>query len=347
MFVNNAWYVAAYADELTDKPLARRILNQPVVLFRSPEGTVAALEDRCCHRGAPLSYGALCAQGIECGYHGLIYDVQGRCVLVPGGHRIPPNARVRSYPVVEKDGFVWLWTGDPTLAQRIQPMDYPWSHDPAWSERHDMYPIRSSYLMMVDNLMDLTHLGYVHGRTIGGTPSAHVEARMRVEKTPDGVRFVRWMLNSPPPPTYVKAGGFTGLVDRCQEFRFVAPSTVLQWTGAVDAGVGAYQPASPQVKFAFRLFHGMTPETETSCFYFWSMALLSPDRQPWDELFNDVAATFKEDQAIVEAQQARLSELPDPPLVEIHGDGATLQARALIERLIAQERAQPPTAAVG
>ena len=99
-----------------------------------------------------------------------------------------------------------------------------------------MYPIKAAAMLMVDNLMDLTHLGYIHVSTIGGNPAQHVEAKMDVERTPLGVKFTRWMLNSLPPPTYVKAVGFQGRIDRCQRFEFVAPGSVLQWTGATDAG---------------------------------------------------------------------------------------------------------------
>jgi phenylpropionate dioxygenase-like ring-hydroxylating dioxygenase large terminal subunit len=91
MFVRNAWYVAAWADEIGERPFARRILNEPIVLFRDASGTVAAIEDRCCHRGTPLAFGRVVAEGLECGYHGLIFDAAGKCVLVPGGHLVPPR----------------------------------------------------------------------------------------------------------------------------------------------------------------------------------------------------------------------------------------------------------------
>jgi phenylpropionate dioxygenase-like ring-hydroxylating dioxygenase large terminal subunit len=118
----------------------------------------------------------------------------------------------------------------------------PTTNDPGkWPNKHDVYPIKANYMLMVDNLMDLTHLGYLHAKTVGGNPAAHVEAEMKTTRTPTGVKFTRWLRDSLPPPTYVKAAGFTGRVDRWQEFEFVAPSSVLQWTGAADAGTGAYE----------------------------------------------------------------------------------------------------------
>jgi phenylpropionate dioxygenase-like ring-hydroxylating dioxygenase large terminal subunit len=348
MFIRNAWYIAAWSDEIAGAPFGRRILDQPIVMFRDANGKVAALEDRCCHRGAPLTFGWTCPEGIQCGYHGLVFDRSGQCVLVPGDHNIPPGARVRSYPVVEKNQFIWIWMGDAARADQSRIIDFPFHDDRAnWPHQHTVYHIKGSYLMMVDNLMDLSHLGYVHDRTVGGTPLTHVEARQRVERNPDGVRITRWMLNSVPPPTYVKAAGFKGRVDRCQEFVFMAPSNVLQWTAAVDAGAGAYEPGHHGGGFCFRIFHGMTPETDNTCFYFWSVANNYSQHDPaaTKMLFDEIARTFVEDQAIVEAQQARFDEHPERPLVNVHGDGAVIHARRVIERMIAEENASANAAA--
>ena len=116
MFIRNAWYVAAWADEIGETPLARRICNEPVVLFRDQQNRVAALLDMCCHRGAPLHMGKVVEEGLQCGYHGLIFDRSGACVRVPGQEHILERTRVRSFPVVEQDAFVWIWMGDPAKA---------------------------------------------------------------------------------------------------------------------------------------------------------------------------------------------------------------------------------------
>src|SRR3712207_5910835 len=113
MFIRNAWYIAAWANEVQDKPLARRILNERIVLFRDKQGKAAALIDRCCHRATPLSIGQVTEAGLECGYHGMTFDCSGKCVYIPGQDKIPQRARVRSYPLVEKDEFLWIWMGDP------------------------------------------------------------------------------------------------------------------------------------------------------------------------------------------------------------------------------------------
>ena len=340
MLLRNAWYIAAWADEVKAEPLARRICGDPVVLFRDAQNRAAALADRCCHRAAPLHLGSVVESGIQCGYHGLTFDGSGRCVRIPGQSRIPEDARVRSYPVVEKNQLVWLWMGDPALADPAKIVDFSYHDDAAkWPNKHDMYPIQGNYMLMVDNLMDLTHLGYLHARTVGGNPSAHVDAEMKTERTPTGLRFTRWMKNSAAPPSYVKAAGFQGRIDRCQKFEFVAPSTVLQWTGASDAG-GDYVDPERDFRFQFRLFHGLTPETETSCYYFWSVANGYRQNEPeaTEQLYREIAPTFVEDKDMVEAQQARLSEFGEAGLVDIASDANRMHMRRMVERLIAAER---------
>jgi len=273
-------------------------------------------------------------------YHGLVFDVTGRCVMIPGQKMIPQDAKVRSYPTVERDQLVWLWMGDPTLADPAKIVDFPYHNDPAhWPNKHAVYAINGNYMLMVDNLMDLTHLGYLHARTVGGNPGAHVEANMKTVRTSTGLKFTRWMRNSLPPPSYVKAAGFKGRVDRCQEFEFVAPNTVLQWTGATDASIATDNPQR-DFRFQFRLFHGLTPETETSCFYFWSAAngYRQNDPEATEQLYREIAPTFLEDKEMVEAQQKRPDELGEQGLVDIASDANRTQMRRMVERLIVGEQ---------
>ena len=340
MFIRNAWYVAAWSDELRDQPLARRILNEPVVLFRDRAGRAAALADRCCHRAAPLSHGTIVDAGIQCGYHGLVIDGDGRCVRVPGQTRIPADARVRAYRVVEKNQFVWLWMGDAEAADAAKIVDYPYHDDPGlWPNKHAVYPIKGNYMLMVDNLMDLTHLGYLHAKTVGGNPSAHVEAEMKTTRTPGGLKFERWMCDSLPPPSYVRAAGFKGRIDRWQEFEWVAPSNVLQWTGAKDVGQGAYD-GNREGGFQFKVFHGLTPETETSCFYYFATAngWAPDDASASDQFFRDSRETFLEDKNVVEQQQRRLTEFGEDWLVNIVSDGTRMQMRRVLNAMLAAER---------
>ena len=340
MFIRDAWYIAAWADEIGEKPLARRICNEPMVLWRDRDGKASALIDMCCHRGAPLSIGQVTDLGLECGYHGLTFDAGGGCVRIPGQARIPERAAVRSFPVVEQDGFVWLWMGEKAKADPTDIVRYPWHDDTAnWPHKHTMYHIGGSAMLMVDNLMDLTHLGYVHGSTIGGNPMTHVDAKMDVERTPMGVKFTRLMPNSLPPPTYVKAVGFQNRIDRAQVFEYIAPGSIIQLSAADEAGTFA-NGLPDKCKLQFRLFHGLTPETDTTCFYFWSTANGYAPENPaaTETLFAEIAGAFLEDLAVVEAQQARLTELGEHALVDIASDSTRLHMRRTVERLLAEDK---------
>ena len=346
-FVRNAWYIAAWSEEIEAGLLSRTIMDQPMVLYRDAEGNVGALEDRCCHRGAPLTHGHIIDKGLQCGYHGLTFDTKGSCVMIPGQKNIPPQAHVRHFPLVERDQILWIWMGDPALADESQIIDYPY-HDNVekWPHRKAMFQIKSNYMLMIDNLMDLTHLGYVHGSTIGGNPNHHVEAEMETRQTEKGAYFIRWMENHIPPPTYQKGGQFDGKVDRWQEFEYVGPSIVLQWSGALEAGTGARDDRN-QEGFHLRLLHAATPETETTFHYFWSTAngYRQSDPAATQEMYDEIYPTFIEDKNIMEAQQERINLNPDRDLVEIHADGALALARLSLDKLVAADQATMAQAA--
>jgi phenylpropionate dioxygenase-like ring-hydroxylating dioxygenase large terminal subunit len=194
--------------------------------------------------------------------------------------------------------------------------------------------VRANYVLLIDNLMDLTHLAYVHVSTIGGTPMAHVNAEMSTNKTERGVKLDRWLLDSVPPPMYRKAvPALPDRVDRWQDFEFIAPGVVLQYTGAVGVEKKARQGGSRDGGFAIRNFHGITPETETTSFYFWSTSngYRQDDPTATDELFRDVDQAFTEDKVVIELQQQRLSEFGESELIAIRSDRARLLMRRAIE----------------
>jgi phenylpropionate dioxygenase-like ring-hydroxylating dioxygenase large terminal subunit len=341
-----AWYQAAWSSEVAPGTLlARTLLGEPVVIFRDAAGKASVLEDRCCHRGTPLRLGAVTEKGLQCGYHGLVFDGGGRCVWIPGQDTIPPQARVRAYPTVERQEFIWIWGGDPARADPALLVDYPWNDDHAnWPHKHGMTHVRCNYRLLIDNLMDLTHIPFIHRRTIGGgVQMEQVNARMETKRTPRGVHYIRWMLGSVPPPTYVKGAGFKpGVrVDRWQDFEYVAPGSVIQWSGALETGRGAEQDRNQSGGFSLRLYHGTTPETEDSSFYFWTPANGYRPGEPaaTEELFREIAATFAEDVAFVEAQHASLTADPGRPLIDVKHDGARIHARRALERLMHAERA--------
>jgi vanillate O-demethylase monooxygenase subunit len=338
-FVRNAWYIAAWPDELQAGLVARTILNQPLVIFRDAAGKACALEDRCCHRGAPLSHGQIRSGAIQCGYHGLVFDGHGKCIAIPGQDTIPAQARVRSFPVIERQQIIWIWMGDPDAVDASRIIDYPFHDQPdKWPHRKAMFRIEANYSMMIDNLMDLSHLAYVHRKTIGGNPDAHAAAEISVTATRRGCVYERWMMDSPPPPTYVKAVGFKGRIDRWHRFEFLAPATVIQNNGAIDVGRNARENRD-QPGLHFQLLHHATPESETSFHYFFSVAngYRQDEPEATEQLYSETWPTFQEDKIIMEAQQSRIDSEPDRKFVPIKSDKALFAARRALAELIAAE----------
>ena len=333
MFPLDQWYVAGFSWEFQDKPIARTFLGQPVVLFRAGD-QMGALEDRCCHRHLPLSCGMVDGPAIRCGYHGLLYSPEGKCIEIPGQTNIPKTACVRAYPLEERNQIVWIWMGrTPESQPTCRAPEHRWHDDPLYQFKGETYHYKAPYQLIHDNLLDLSHLGYVHTRTIGGNAQIHVQADMKVTNGPDWVRVVRHMRDSQPPPTYLEAWPFEGRIDRWQDIEFRI-SYFLIWTGGMDAGSGDLEDPE-RAGFHMRGFHGITPETETSSFYFWT---ISSNRNPArpdmaEKIHRATAFTFDEDRAVIEEQHANMLRFGDAPMVGILVDAAPNRARKIIERL--------------
>jgi vanillate O-demethylase monooxygenase subunit len=338
-FPMNRWWVAGFASDLTDKPIARKILNRPIVFFRLPSGEVGALEDRCCHKELPLSCGAVESRGLRCGYHGLLFDGAGTCLEIPGQDRIPPRAKVISYLVKEQDQIIWVWIGaSPDELPTESPPAYPVHSRPDFEFGTGGYHYDAPYQLIHDNLMDLSHLGYVHLKTIGGNAPVHMGAETRVFSEGEIVRLVRHMPDSEPPPTYTAAWPFKGNVDRWQEIEFHV-TYVRIWTGAMDVASGRLD--DPQRDgFHMRGFHGITPETETTTHYFWSVATNPhPDMENVTQtVVEQSAATFDEDKTVIEAQYKNQLNFPHRDQVDIHVDVGPNRARRVIERLVKESQ---------
>lgn len=333
-FPLNQWYVAGFAWELKDQPLGRTLLGKPLVLFRTADGQPAALEDRCCHRALPLSHGTLEERGVRCGYHGLLFNAQGQCLEVPGQAKIPSKAKVPAYPVRERDQLIWVWFGnaDQPLPS-CEPPAYEFHSNDDYLFEGGAYHYDAPYQLIHDNLLDLSHLGYVHLRTIGGNASIHMNAQMRVDSDETSVKVTRHMPGSQPPPTYTAAYPFEGKVDRWQEIEFHV-SHLRIWTGAADAGTESLD--DPQRGgFHMRGFHGVTPETETTSHYFWTMATNPKDNREAiaAKVVEQTVLTFDEDKGVIEAQYRNMLEFGGRPMVDIHVDVGANRARRIIEAL--------------
>ncbi len=340
MYVRNAWYVAAASDEIDAAPLGRTICGQRMVVFRGAGGAVSVLEDFCPHRGAPLSLGRVRDDGaIVCGYHGLAMGGDGRCVGMPG-QRVRPTIRV--YSAIERYGFVWVWPGDKSLADPAHLHHLPWAESPEWTYAGGLFHVACDYRLMIDNLMDLTHETYVHATSIGQPEIEEAAPATRVEG--NSAITSRFMSNIAAPPFWRAALRGNHLaddvpVDRWQICRFTPPSHVMIEVGVAHAGHGGHV-APADKKASSIVVDFITPETETSIWYFWGMArnFNIGDATLTATIRDGQAAIFHEDVGILEAQQRNLTEQPDRHLMRLNIDMGGFEARRILERLVAEEQ---------
>src|SRR5258708_13824408 len=165
-FLKNTWYGAAWSYEIgADGMLARTITRVPLLFWRDGAGGVVALDDRCCHRAAPLSKGRREGDNIRCMYHGLLFDKTGKCIEIPSQDFIPPAAKVRAYPVVERFKWVWISVVDADLEDITIIHDTHSLHDARWRGTAGYLYYAADYLLITDNLLDFSHLSHVHETT--------------------------------------------------------------------------------------------------------------------------------------------------------------------------------------
>jgi vanillate monooxygenase len=343
MFIKNAWYVACMPDDFQDKPLGRKVCGESMVFYRGAQGQAVALEDFCPHRGAPLSLGFVKNGNLVCGYHGLEMGCEGKTIAMPG-QRVRGFPAIRSFPVVERYGFVWVWPGQADKASVDLLPKFDFFDNPAWAYGGGLYHIACDYRLMVDNLMDLTHETYVHANSIGQKEIDEVPCVTKTEG--DHVTTSRFMENITAPPFWKMALRGNKLaddvpVDRWQICHFTPPSHVMIEVGVAHAGHGGYH-APDNVKAYSVVVDFITPETETSIWYFWGMARKF---QPQDaaltaSIREGQGKIFSEDLQMLELQQKNLLAHPTRELLKLNIDAGGVQSRRVIDRLLAQEMEQ-------
>jgi vanillate O-demethylase monooxygenase subunit len=336
MWIRNCWQVVAFAREIGAAPVARTICEEKVVLFRTGSGKAVALADRCPHRLAPLSAGRVVGDTIQCGYHGLCFDAQGHCVRVPGQDTVPQRARVRTYPLLERHSFAWIWLGDGALASPGTIPDVHWVDDPAWAAVTGYHHFAANYQLVNDNLLDLSHESFVHEDTIGNESVA--EAPCTVTLNGNTVRAHRDMFNIEAPPFYKRTTGFNGRINRWHTANFTPPGMNIIENGSMPADAKDKSAALER-----KVINLITPETRTTSHYFWAIVRQFGlnDQALSDYIFQGISKTFDQDKAILEAQQREIGPEPERASfpVSIRVDAGPIQGRKLVAAMLAREAA--------
>ena len=334
-YLKNQWYIVAHDFELADsKPVSRTVCDKPLVIFRGEDGIAGVLDDRCPHRMAPLSSGEVSGNTIQCGYHGIRFGRDGQCTHIPGSASIPKGFATRSYPVEERHGFIWIWLGaeksDPSLIP-----DFYENKSEGWKGVPGYLRVEANYQLYVDNLLDLTHVDYVHKTTLASGDVADTPLEVRVEG--DRVLAERMMYNINTANIYRAARGLHGKVDRWQMFEWSPPTNIKVTLGAKEAGAN-----TPMGEPVHRVLNGFTPESENVHHYFWSTV------RPWalddpkvDALYGTmIFEAFLEDKVIIERQQKLIDlDRENVQLTNLAMDKAGSSARRILKRLIDNEAA--------
>jgi len=338
-FARNHWYVVASAAEIGGQPLARTVCGDDLVLWRTSDGTVSALADRCSHRRFPLSLGSVVDDVLVCGYHGFTYDCAGACVAVPGQDRIPSRADVRHYPLATVGPWVFVWMGDPEAPDLTRLPDAPWLTDPAWAVVSGMQPLAARYELLVDNLLDLSHETYLHAGFIG-TPEV-AATPIETSVVPDGrvVRVSRHMAAAECPPFYERSTGLTSPIDRWQDIEYTPPGFYVLHSRIAPAGAAPGPDGSDPGAAHAKILYGITPSTETTTYDFWlvarDFALGDPEVDEFLAKMND--EVVGQDVRALAVLEERVAAEPDGVEVDIKIDRGGLAARRALAALVTDE----------
>jgi vanillate O-demethylase monooxygenase subunit len=334
-FPRNQWYVIAWSRDIGTDAFARTVCGEPILVYRKADGTLAAMRDACPHRLLPLSMGIREGDNIRCKYHGLLIDSDGRTAEMP--IKSDPVNRSICTPtsaVVERHGFVWIWIGERERADpELVPDLWMCDRDRGWVADGGAYHVRCDYRLLIDNLMDLTHETHVHASTIGQPELMHAPINTR---TVDGrVVVERWIADVPPPPAY-RGQHRPGNVDRWQVCTFVPPANVV-----IDVGTAHVDDKATLADHPVRAFviDAMTPETETTTWYFWGAArnVDIDDAERTRRIREVQGAVFREDIEVLEAQQRSIEANPDLKLRAFNIDAGGVRSRLAIRKLILSE----------
>ncbi len=339
MFLRNRWYVAALSRELTDEPLGRTICGEPVVFYRKSDGAPVGLEDRCCHRQTKLSLGTIEGDDLRCRYHGLKFNTGGALIEIPSQDLIPPGAGVKAYPVIEDQNYIHVFIGDAEKAGTTPHYRHENLSKADWTSMQAQFDARCSWRLLVDNLMDFTHVPWSHKNTIGAAGLEATDEQTTERDHDEHVRLSRILREIDPAPSHMKAFGYNGKVDRWQIVDFTPPSYMALTVGVAKAGTGMKEAQGDNLMLDRRTLHIATPETESTTHYFWTTmhekGAMTPDQEQL--IYDQSVETFHEDLVLLEAQQERFTD--DIPRVDLAADTALFQVRRVLDRMIEEQAA--------
>jgi phenylpropionate dioxygenase-like ring-hydroxylating dioxygenase large terminal subunit len=336
----NCWYAVGWDYEVSKgKMLARTICEKPLIFWRKSDGTAVAMDDACWHRLAPLSKGKIVKDTVLCPYHGLAFEAGGRCIHMPSQETINPAAFVRTYPLTEAHRLTWVWLGDPALSDPAKVPDLHWNADPEWAGDGKTLKLQANYLLVVDNLMDLTHETFIHSESIGN--DALAEAPFEVRHGNGTAQVTRWILNEDAPPFWRGQLGKPGPTDRWQIIHFTAPSTVSLDVGVAVAGTGAPHGNRSQ-GVTGRITFAITPESEKTTHYFWSANRnFDIHSQSLTNIWREgVSMIFGQDEEILAAQQRAIDLNSDKVFYDLNIDAGGVWARRKVREMLDAENSQ-------
>jgi phenylpropionate dioxygenase-like ring-hydroxylating dioxygenase large terminal subunit len=331
-YPDNAWYALAASEEVTDQPFGTRALDRPVVLYRVTDGSAVALADRDAHRPYPLSLGRVEGDTIVSGYSGFAYDRLGRCVRVPTQTQVPYGAQLPSYPVREHDGLVWVWLGEPSLADLRPPEQTPWLSDPGWTTFGGQWETEAHILLLLENFADITHVAVVDPVISPPAVAAEVTPPLEVELTETTVTFHRdW----PPAPVPAWQAAVTGVSSeqaypQREEGAFLSPGL---WTDRWDVWI----PETEGGTQTFRFTHAVTPVDSRTTRHIWRV---SRNFAPGDAATAAFLPIFEHYYRRVRDILQTMQQVIDTDgydEVSVAADVAALQVRKIMRRLVADE----------
>jgi vanillate O-demethylase monooxygenase subunit len=340
MFLRNCWYAAGWSRDFAPEALgAVTILGEPIVIYRQADGSPVALQNRCCHRFAPLSMGRLEGDDLRCMYHGLKFAPSGKCIEIPGQPKIPPQAFVRRYPLVDKFSVAWIWMGDATRADESLIPEFVGVDDPRWAMRPGRMDYKANYVLINDNLLDLSHIAFLHNQSLGASFTPEGVSRPTITKTAHGVRVENWIKSG---PSRMSDTLSKSKIDIWQYYEFVIPGVFLLGADFFPERTADKFPerAPVGVEPMHRQYtcQAVTPLSEDRTCYIFAYGPWAKEPQHKGTLYQLGLKAFNEDRVMIEAQQQNINRSPDAKMLTIAIDSGVAQFRRMMEDAMAAER---------